>query len=44
MADRMLGRHGRLISALRHHYTAMARRFPEMIDLIRDTGRTGLTV
>ena len=44
MADRKLSRQGQLISALRQHYVVMARRFPEMVDLIRDTGRTELTV
>lgn len=44
MADRILGSEGRLVAALREHYTVMARRFPEMVDLIRDTGRTELTV
>jgi predicted protein tyrosine phosphatase len=44
MADRMMRRNGRLILALRQHYALMAQRFPEMIDLIRDTGRTELTV
>ena len=44
MADRILGSNGRLIGALRQHYAVMARRFPEMVDLIRDTGRTELTI
>lgn len=39
MADRMLGRGGRFVQALRGHYGHVARRFPEMVDLLRDAGR-----
>jgi len=39
-ADRLLGRKGRLIEAMRRHHKAVAARHPEVVALIRSVGRS----
>lgn len=40
IADRLLGRKGRLIEAMRKHHREVAGRHPDVVDLIRSVGRS----
>lgn len=39
LGDRLLGREGRLVEAMRRHHRAVAARHPEVVELIRSVGR-----